>query len=101
MIRKRRNVTHLPGSIATAIRDCLHNNPFSTSQEVAEFVSCSCHIKRSRSYMSRYIKQCRFSRKKAYRIVDHKHSVDDPVVEPTVLSLHRLDTVNGDDTDAV
>ena len=29
MIRKRRNVTHLPGSIATAIRDCLHNNPFS------------------------------------------------------------------------
>ena len=76
-IRKRRNVNHLPGSIANAIRDCLNDNPFSTSQEVAEFVSCSCRIKRSRSCMSCYIKQCRFSRKKAYRMVDHKHSVDD------------------------
>ena len=26
--------------------------------------------------MSRYIKQCRFSRKKAYRKVDYSHSVD-------------------------
>ena len=75
-LQKRRTTKQLSASIANAIRDCIVDNPFITARGVAEYVSRSCDIKRSRSCMSRYIKQCRFSRKKAYRKVDYSHSVD-------------------------
>ena len=75
-VRKRRTTKQLSTSIVSAIRECLANNPFITSRGVAEVVSSSCGIKRSRSCMSSYIKQCRFSRKKAYRMVDHQHSAE-------------------------
>ena len=74
--RKSRTTKQLSTSIASTIRECLTNNPFITSRGVAEVVCSSCGIKRSRSCLSSYIKQCRFSRKKAYRMVDHQHSAE-------------------------
>jgi transposase len=70
--RKSKNRT----DIESAVQSCIASNPFVTARDVAAHVADSCNVRMSPSTACRYIKRCGFSKKKAFRMVDHKHSLD-------------------------
>lgn len=63
-------------SVKACIKDCVQSNPFITMSELACLVAQRCHVTRSTATICRYRKQCKLTLKKAYRVVDGQHTVE-------------------------
>ena len=73
--RRRRPKCKMCADIQSCIQKQLEDDPFTTASQLTHIIERTCHVTRSRSTVSKYIKQSGFSRKKAFRIV---HRIHDP-----------------------
>ncbi len=73
---QRRRTKKRRSDIECAVQSCIASNPFVTARDVATHVTAACNVRMSPSTACRYIKRCGFSKKKAFRMVDHKHSLE-------------------------
>jgi len=69
--RKRKELSML---LQTTISNSITENPFITCKELVGIICKSCNVGLSISTASRYMKQCGFSRKKAFSTVLYRHS---------------------------
>lgn len=63
--------------VQACVEMCVTANPFITMSALSSIVAERCNVKRCGSSFSRYVKQCRFTRKNAYRVVDANHTVEE------------------------
>jgi transposase len=75
--KPQRNARHVPALadvVQNYIRQFVSANPFITSATLSERLKVDCGFSRSRRTISRYLSLLKFTRKKAYRVVDYQHS---------------------------
>jgi transposase len=72
--RQKRKKKELSVLIRSVISKNIADNPFITCKELVNVICTSCNVGVSISTASRYVKQCGFSRKKAFPTVVYKHS---------------------------
>ena len=77
--RKRKKKKEVNELVRNAIDDCIASNPFVTAIDVSRHIANTCNIRVSRSTVSRNIRKCGFTHKKAFRNVDYTHTI--PVVQ--------------------
>lgn len=69
---KRRRKRMVDPLVDVSLSDALQANPFLTLAELAQHLKKTAGIQKSPRTVCRYLKQLRFSRKKAYRTIRHR-----------------------------